>query len=390
MTNALSGTKVWDVTDGSNSAVVSASGSSGNFNFKQGTDSLRTFVVFTPSQAFEPEFVGAVDNQNLHALPQVDYLIIKHSSLTEQANRLADLHRSQGLSVHVVDIQEVYNEFSSGIADPVAVRWIAKMFYERGNGNPDNTLQSLMLFGDGSYDALNRIPVDASTNLLPTYQNPGPTKNDGIISLTSSFTSDDFFGILDDDEAMSSHDLIDIGVGRLPVHTNEEAKGVVDKIEHYMNYGSYLYSNASGVTCGEDGYASTLGDWRTRSLLIADDENGGEFVFDCEDLSDTMEIKYQEMNIVKVYLDAFQQEATSSGQRYPEVENAINQLINSGALVANYVGHGGETGLAAERILSIPMMKSWTNIISYHCLFLQLVSLVVLTILKGSRPVSKC
>jgi len=360
--NSLASTQVWDVTDATNAKLVNTSNSGGNLIFKQNTDSLRTFTVFTNNQALEPIFIGKVKNQNLHSLSNVDYLIIKHSSLTDQANRLADLHRNQGLSVHVVDIQDVYNEFSSGLADPVAVRWIAKMFYERGQNNPDLALQSLLLFGDGSYDAFNRVYEEVSTNLLPTYQNPGPSNDNGSITLISSFTSDDFFGILDDDEAMNPYDLIDIGVGRFPVHTPDEAKGVVDKIEHYMNYGSTLYSNTSGVACDANGYASTLGDWRTRSLLIADDENNGEFVFDCEDLSDTLNTKFQEMNIVKVYLDAFQQEATSSGQRYPEVENAINQLINSGALVANYVGHGGETGLAAERILSIPMMKSWTNI----------------------------
>ena len=105
-----------------------------------------------------------------------------------------------------------------------------------------------------------------------------------------------------------------------------------------------------------------MGDWRTRSLLIADDEDNGKFVVDCESLSDTMFNKYPEMNVIKLYLDAFQQEATSSGQRYPDVENAINQIVNTGVLVANYVGHGGETGLSAERILSIPTIKTWTNI----------------------------
>ncbi len=360
-TNTLSSTLVWEVTDASNATRINTNGS-GTLNFKQGTDTLKTFMVFSNTQAYTPTFVRKVENQNLHGLPQVDYLIIKHHTLTEQADRLANLHRANGLSVHVVDIQDVYNEFSGGAADPVSIRWFAKMFYERGSTNPNEQLKSLLLFGDGTYDALNKLPKGSATNLLPTYQNPGPTKNNGILSLTDSFTSDDFFGLLDDDEAMSKNDLLDIGVGRLPVHTPNEAKGVVDKIEHYMNYGSTLYSNASGVACDDNGFASTLGDWRTRSLLIADDENSGAFVFDCESLSDTIESKYPAINTIKIYLDAFQQEATSSGQRYPEVENAINQMINTGALVTNYVGHGGETGLAAERILSIPMMKSWTNV----------------------------
>ena len=356
------GTVVWEVTDPSNAKSVNTSTSGSSLVFKQTADSLRTYTVFSASQAYTPTFIGAISNQNIHGLPQADYLIVMHEKFRGQAERLANLHRGNGLTVHLLSIQDVYNEFSSGIADPISVRWLSKMFYDRASVDPDNTLKSLLLFGDGSYDALNRLENNEATNLLPTYQNKSSVFNDAVITLTNSFTSDDFFGILDDNEAMDSNDLIDIGIGRFPVHTEAEAKGVVDKIEHYMSFGSKLYSNTNGVSCGEDGFASTLGDWRTKSLLIADDENSGDFVKDCESLSDTLNNKYQSMNIVKVYLDAFQQEATSSGQRYPEVENAINQIINSGALVANYVGHGGELGLAAERILSIPMMKTWTNI----------------------------
>ena len=53
---------------------------------------------------------------------------------------------------------------------------------------------------------------------------------------------------------------------------------------------------------------------------------------------------------------------TSGGQRYPDVEVAINQNMHKGALIFNYVGHGGETGLALERVVSIPMIQEWANV----------------------------
>ena len=354
--------QVWDVTEPWSAQQLATQNSGVNKIFKATTDTLRTFAVFDQSQAYSATLIGKVENQNLHALPLTDYLIITPSLFKDQANRLADLHRAQGLKVQVVDIQAVYNEFSCGLADPSAIRWIAKMFYDRANGNMNDAIQSLLLFGDGSYDLLNRVSDNELTNLIPTYQNSHSLNHNTVITFTNSYTSDDYFGLLDDDESMTSFDLLDIGVGRLPVHTVAEAKAAVDKIEHYMNYGSNLYANATGVSCDDNGFASSLGDWRTRSLLIADDEDAGKFVIDCESLSDTMFNKFPEMNVVKIYLDAFQQEATSSGQRYPDVENAINQIVNTGVLVANYVGHGGETGLSAERILSIPTIKTWNNI----------------------------
>ena len=362
ISSPMNGTWVWEVTDPFNVKKLSTTSSGNNLTYKIDTDSLRTFAVFNADQSYAPIAMGKIENQNLHASEQVDYLIVSHASLIDQANRLADLHRANGLTVQVVDVQKVYNEFSSGIADPVAIRWMAKMFYDRANGNPNEMISSLLLFGDGSYDPLRRKKDNDKVNLIPTYQDQGATKNNGIITLTTSYTSDDFFGILDDLESIDKYDLMDIGVGRFPVSTVAEARALVDKVQHYMQFGSSLYSNAAGVNCDENGYASSLGDWRTRSVLISDDEDNGKFVFDCESLADTMNSIYPEMNVVKIYLDAFQQESTSSGQRYPEAENAINQIINSGALVANYVGHGGESGLTPERVLSIPTIQSWTNI----------------------------
>lgn len=356
ISNVSSATRIWEITDPTNVNQIAASLSGSVYSFIQNTDSLRSFVAFNSSQALIPVSIGSVTNQDLHALPQADYIIVTHSSLTEQANRLADLHRSKGLSVHVVDIRQVYNEFGGGAADPVAVRWMMKMFYDRAAGDPALMPKYLCLFGDGTYDPLNRLTDNFY--LVPTYN----SVESGDIEYISSYTADDFFGFLDDNEGISASNLLDIGIGRIPVISLDQAQQVVDKIEHYMNFGSYLYSNANGVQCNSDGYSSTFGDWRNRVVLMADDEDFGQFVDDCEALSDTTEKYHPEMNVIKIYLDAYQQTVTSGGQRYPGAEEAINQNMNKGALIFNYVGHGGETGLSLERVVTIPMIESWTNI----------------------------
>lgn len=355
--NASSSLAVWEVTDPVNPKAVTGTLAGSSYSFKHDADSLRQYLAFQHNQALTPQFIKSISNQNLHALTQADYIIVTHSSLAAQANRLADLHRAQGLTVHVVEIQKVYNEFSGGMSDPVAIRWFMKMFYDRAGGDPAQLPQALCLFGDGTYDPLNRLPDN--NYLIPTYN----SVEAGNIDFIASYTADDFYGILDDDEAISATDLMDIGVGRIPVTTIEEATDVVNKIEHYMNYGSSLYSSASGVECDAgSGYSSTFGDWRTRLVLMADDEDNGTFVEDCETLSDSVENKFPEMNVIKLYLDAYQQVVTSGGQRYPDVEEAINQNMNKGALVFNYVGHGGETGLSLERVVTIPQIQSWTNV----------------------------
>ncbi len=357
ISSANSSTTVWEVTDRSNAKAVNGSLSGSIYSFAMNADSLRTFAVFSASQAYAPVAIGSVSNQNLHGLPFADYLIVSHNSLTSQANRLANLHRAKGLAVHVVDIQDVYNEFSGGVSDPVAIRWFAKMFYDRAAGDPADMPENLCLFGDGTYDPLNRLPENFY--LIPTYNSP----ESGNIDYIASFTADDFYGILDDSESINASDLMDIGVGRIPVSDLESATDVVNKIEHYMNYGSTLYGNTEGIQCTSGtGYTSSFGDWRTRIVLVGDDEDNGIFVGDCESLSDTVENKYPELNIVKIYLDAYQQVVTSGGQRYPDVEEAINQNMNKGALTFQYVGHGGETGLALERVVTIPQIEEWENV----------------------------
>lgn len=344
---------VWEITDRHVPYLVQGSFVGGDYVFQSNADTLREFIASDGTDFLSPTRIGAVTPQNLHALGPADYLIITHKNFLSQANRLAALHENNGLTVHVVTSEQVYNEFSSGMLDATAIRSFAKMFYDRSAATPEERPKSLLIFGDGTYDPKNRVPNN--NNFMLTYQVANSENHIGAL------VTDDYFGMLDDTDAFASSDLLDIGIGRLLISDNTMAKQQVDKIEHYMHNGSSLYSTAN-TNCGTDNGASTFGDWRTRYVQIADDE---EFQFigeDCEAQYDSVTNNYPVMNCDKIYMDAYQQISTAGGERYPEVNEAINDRMDRGALVVNYVGHGGEVGVAEERVITVPQIQDWKNI----------------------------
>lgn len=353
----ISGGFVWDVTDRHKPVLMNGTQSGTNYSFTRETDTLRWFVASDGQTFFEPKVitpVGPITHQNLHGLDQVDYVIATHPNFVTHAERLANLHRAEGLTVHVVRTDQIFNEFSSGMTDAGAIRTFMKMFWDRGATAPATRPKYLLLFGDGTYDPKNRVPNNY--NFLLTYQMLNSESH------ISAMPSDDFFGILDDGEAINSADQVDIGVGRLLASTQDNAKELVDKIEHYMKNGSSLY-NISNGSCAVSGSTSTFGDWRTRYVQIADDEEQDYFLIkDVEPQYEYVHDSFPDMNCEKIYCDAYQQVTTAGGERYPDVNEEIDRKMDRGALVINYVGHGGEVGLAAERILTVPMIQAWNNI----------------------------
>ena len=159
--------------------------------------------------------------------------------------------------------------------------------------------------------------------------------------VVSSFTSDDFYGLLEDGEG-EADGTEDIGIGRLPVSDTIQAGIVVSKIKRYLD-------------------PANMGDWKNVICLTADDEDGNTHMSDAEGLAAVLKDSVPAFNIDKIYLDAFKQTTTVNGQSYPDVNKAINDRINSGCLIFNYTGHGNESGLAAERVVKTEDINSWKN-----------------------------
>ena len=343
---------VWDVTDRHIPRLINGTAVGASYEFTASLDSLREFVASNGTAFLTPTFVSNVEPQNLHGLEQADYLIVTNKTFTAQAERLANLHRSNGLTVHVVNSEQVYNEFSSGSQDATAIRMFAKMFYDRGVSAPETRPKYLLLFGDGTFDHRNLV---SNSNYLVTYQ------VDNSEHHIAALVTDDYFGLLDDSEAIGSNDELDIAVGRLLISSTQIAEEQVNKIEHYMRNGSALYSSEN-TNCSSDNGSATFGDWRAKYVQIADDEEFQFIGIDCEPAYEYLKANHPEMNVYKLYMDAFKQVVTAGGERYPEVERKINDHMERGVLVMNYVGHGGEVGVAEERVITIPQIKDWKNI----------------------------
>jgi hypothetical protein len=346
---------IWDITDPCNVYAQEVQKNASKLDFNIQTDSLHQFIAFTGANYLVPSAVGAVPNQNLHAITKKEYIIVTHPLFWNEAVALAKMHNdNDGLSAAVVTIDQIYNEFSSGAPDASAIRDFMRVLYKRAT-TPAELPKYLLLIGDGSYDNKNRLKNN--TAFLPSYQTPSSLDPSG------SFVSDDFFVQLDDDEGAFdeiSTDLPDVAVGRLPVKTIGESQAVLSKIMRYVEKPGVINMNGSGA-CTTGGTCTAFGDWRNTIGLISDDGEGGEFVYDCEAVSSIINKKTNEYTLDKIYFDAFPRVATPGGNRFPDVVDAVNKRVEKGALFLAYVGHGGEAGLAHERVVSINQINNWKN-----------------------------
>lgn len=337
-------TEIWDITNRHNIRRIPSQLIGNILEFYDSTKLLKEYVAVNTTASFpKPEIsnsqndLGLVANQNLHASGPFQMLIVTHPLFQEAADSIAEFHRlNDQLSVYVTTTDKIYNEFSSGAYDVCAIRDFAKMVYDRGTTG-QNKLRYLLLLGDGSYNNIARAA--GNSNYIPTYQ------SESSLNASTSYVSDDFFGFMDDNEGGSEimeNYLLDLGVGRLPAKTLEEAMSLYKKIRNYNT-------------------GKNKNDWRNNLLFVGDDEDGNLHMTQANSLADWVGENYPQFVVKKVLLDAYQQVSTSTGARYPDVNRIISNNIQKGLLIFNYTGHGGEIGLATEHILMREDLKSFTN-----------------------------
>lgn len=339
--NANEAIRVWDVTNiGAIKEMNLSGGVTNGWSFKSSTAVLKEFVMFNQSSYLTPRKIGFIDVQNLHALNNIEYVIVAHPIFKVYADRLANLHSAlDGMSSVVVSPEQIYNEFSGGAQDVTAIKEFLRMLYHEADSSGGVKPKYLLLFGDASYDYKDK--VSGNSNFVPTHQMLNS------LSPTGSIASDDYFGLLDDDEGESQLDFLDIGIGRLPARSRKEAEDMVNKIERYAQN------------------SSSFGVWRNQIAFVADDadkSDGLTFMRDFELLGNVLNASNQEFMIDKLYMDSYKQQLGSGGARYPDGVEAISDRVSKGALMMYYIGHGGELGWAHERILEVQTINKWTNI----------------------------
>ena len=338
LSDAKPETQVWEVTDALNPVRMQGNFQNNEFHFVNETSRLREYIAFNQSNFLLPIALGRIPNQDLHNSQPADFIIVTYPDFLLQAQRLASFHEQHDhLRTVVVSTIQVFNEFSSGIPDPSAIRDFAKMYYDKTLSLPNDRPKYLLLFGDASFDYKDRIYNN--TNLLPAYE------SSNSLDPLSTYTSDDFFGFLDDNEDINSalvNNKLDIGIGRIPAKNTDEAKNYVDKVEAYHA-------------------RESLGAWRNNLLFIADDEDFNLHLQDAEIITNTVATADSVFNLQKIYLDAYLQESGSGGSRYPQVNEVINNQVYNGTLIWNYNGHGGSSRLAEEVILDQDIINKWNN-----------------------------
>ena len=347
--------KVWNVSD--ISAVYQIVPEGSVYLYNSNSEIFQNeFVAFKDDHLYtDAKFVGRVNNQNIRSFDDVSLVIVTHPSLKDQALRLGQFRQQyNNIKVAVVTTEEVYNEFSSGSKDPIAIRDYFKFLKDKGN-----PLEYAILFGATSYDPKDRI--QGNINLIPSFYNLNSE------SLDSSITTDDYFAMLGDyvifaeDQGNGNYsynaNYLDIAIGRIPASSRTEAKTFVDKIISY-------YQKI-------DNKGNSYGDWRTKIVAVSDDPdaddldvNTPKYDTDIDQIFNQSQNKFYAVN--KLYLDAYEPEQTSAGLRYPSINRAIVNNIELGTNFMMYYGHGGPRSWAQERILTGEELMNLSNFTSTY------------------------
>ena len=296
---------------------------------------------FTTSTLPEPEYVYNITNQDHHADEAVDMVIIIPTTQKwlAQAERIKTLHESKdGLSVRIVPADELYNEFSSGTPDATAYRRYLKMLYDRATTETDLP-QYLLLYGDGAWD--NRMHCQEwngydPDDFLLCFE------SENSFSSTSCFVSDDFFGLLDDEEQIQTRvgsgytyqGKPDVAVGRFPVRTLDEAVLLADKTIGYANN-------------------DQAGAWQNIICMMGDDGNDNTHMRAADRVTTLVETTYPGYQLKKIYWDAYTRTSSSTGYSYPDVTQLIRQQMKDGALMMNYCGHGAPYAFSHELVMKL-------------------------------------
>ncbi len=295
------------------------------------------FVAFRGNNFPNPHFAGKISNQNLHGLGSADALIITHGRFLTQAHALKQHRESvDNFTVHVATVDQIYNEFSSGAQDVSAIRDFIRHIYLKD----PTRLKYALLFGDCSYDYKYRAPT--FTNYVPVYE----ARNS--LHPLYNFSSDDYFGFMDEDEGEWAENeagdhTLELGIGRIPVKSPQEAEDVVNKIIRYETS------------------KNTFGKWRNEILFIADDGDNNIHQRDANYLANYVESTRNEFNVQKLFIDAYEQVSTPSGQSSPAARLAFEKAISEGKLMINYTGHGNEEQLTVEKIIDEDQIASLKN-----------------------------
>lgn len=341
-------TILWDVTQPWNIKEVKGvfDSSSKTFTFGLKDRGLHEFIAFDPTakgNSVPGKFKTA--NQDIHALPTPNMVIITPDLFAPAAERIAELHRAyDGMTVHVLSPEKIYNEFSSGNPDVSAFRKLLKMWYDRSQADLEGTqFGYCLLMGRPTYDQKGKNPETIKAGYPRTLIWQSSTG----LSETSSYSTDDFIAMLEDESAerpLPSRKQL-VGVGRYTVTSAYEADIVASKLEEYMTNPSY-------------------GIWRNNVMVIADDGDLAQHLLQSEKAIKNMTTGSAGPHYAyeRVYLDAFDRKQTGSGLTFPDAkERMLMKWQKEGVSLISYIGHANPKEWGHEKLLTWNDINSMSN-----------------------------
>jgi hypothetical protein len=294
--------------------------------FEQTITAEHHYLALTPARRSSPLSIEEDNPSYLHSTANgADYVIVTHADFYTDVLPLAAHRAAQGLRTMVVDVQDVYDEFSYGIFDPTAIHDFLAYAYADANWVPPAPAY-VLLVGDGNYDFKDNFGRGEPNYVPPYLADVDPW-------IGEAPADNRYVCVMGDDI------LPDMDIGRLPVKTSAEASAVVAKILAYEQHAL------------DDG-------WTQQVLFVADNHETGDFAA----LSDAVADHYLPAPYAaqKVYYKLTHLEPT-------EARAAIINAINEGRLLVNYIGHASHQYWAGpvlpvdERLLQISHIAALTN-----------------------------
>lgn len=301
--------QVWDVTDPANPSqltgyVTEKDGAGYAVRFTDETPGARHYVAATPGAMLEAASVSPWQGPDLHTVPEGgDYIVVAHPDFVDAVKPLVEKRQADGLRVVLVTTDQVYDAFSNGRPEPQGIK---DFLYEAYRNWPAPAPRFVLLVGDASYDYRDHVQGKFK-DMVPTY-----LLDTTYVGETASDNWFVRFGSDPEDYRPS------MAIGRLPAQSADQVTAMVDKILRYEQ-------------------SAPAGDWRSRALLVADDDETTFTTMSDILASDYLTNTYQ---VEKVYI----------GQA-PDPNAAVVRALNEGVSFVNYVGHGSLDVWGAEKAL---------------------------------------
>jgi hypothetical protein len=274
--------------------------------------SARNLLAISSAESNHPFGISRNEPSQWNASTNAaDFVIVTHHRFRQAVEPLRLSRQRQRLKTVVVDIEDVFDEFSSGAYSPLAIR----DFLARASTAWQRAPRYVLFVGDATFDPRRYFGGTGDGDLIP-----------GMLLDTSFMetTSDDALADFNNDG------LADMAVGRLPVRTEDEARAMVARI--------LSFDNGVPVNLTERG-----------ALIVSDRPDGFDFQGAATALSADLPTRMPVQMINRADGDA------------AAVHNQIMTGINRGPMLVTYLGHGSVGVWTGDGLLSVADTGTMTN-----------------------------